>query len=271
MIARDEWEPVRFVQIEVTTHCNMACFYCAGRAMSQRHIAFDLFEAILARLPKRPLTVSLQGEGEPFLHPRFWDLVARVQESGHTPFTITNGSALVDPDRVARAFPHIGVSLDTLDVALAERIGRVQLPRVLRNLERLIECMGPRRIDLYTVDFGQPQEEVRLFAARHRLRHIVQPLQRKEDYRRQYAERVAPVTTAGSQRCRYVDSGFMRYFNAAGVAMPCPFIKDARQYQSIDALRAQFDAGAAPDCCAGCAQLASPTPTRRTARQHSAR
>lgn len=48
-----EWKPVRFVQIEVTTHCNMSCFYCAGRTMSQRHIAFDLFESILARLHKR--------------------------------------------------------------------------------------------------------------------------------------------------------------------------------------------------------------------------
>lgn len=40
--------------------------------------------------------------------------------------------------------------------------------------------------------------------------------------------------------------------------MPCPFIKDARRYQSIDVLRAQLAAGEVPQCCAGCAQLAPP-------------
>jgi hypothetical protein len=37
--------------------------------------------------------------------------------------------------------------------------------------------------------------------------------------------------------------------------MPCPFIEDVREHQSIDALRAQLAAGDVPRCCAGCAQL----------------
>jgi len=253
--AADEWASVRFVQIEVTTHCNMACFYCAGRTMPQRHMPKERFEAILARLPKRRLTVSLQGEGEPFLHPHFWDLAALVAAAGHIPFTITNGSAVVDPERVSRVFPRIGVSVDTLDAELADRIGRVQLTRVLRNLQRLMACMGRGRVTLYTVDSGQSLQEVKLFAARHGLEHFIQPLQRKEDYRRRYAERVESNAPSRARRCRYLDSGYMRYFNVDGLMMPCPFIKDAQHYQSIDALRAELAAGATPACCRGCAQL----------------
>jgi hypothetical protein len=81
-------------------------------------------------------------------------------------------SVRIDPGAAAqasRAFPRIGVSLDTLDAALAERIGRVQLPRVLRNLERLIEHMGSRRVELYTVNFGQPLVESRCPARSSRM------------------------------------------------------------------------------------------------------
>jgi hypothetical protein len=116
--------------------------------------------------------------------------------------------------------------------------------------------MGQGRVALYSVDSGQPPQEVKLFAARHGLQHFIQPLQRKEDYRRRYTDRVESNAPSGARRCRYLDSGSMRYFNVDGLMMPCCFIKDAQHYRSIDALRAELAAGATPRCCSGCAQLA---------------
>ncbi len=177
---------IRFVQIEITTVCNFGCFYCAGREMPQRHMKPALFDKILASLPDVRLTISLQGEGEPTMHPYFWDMVGKVVMSGKSPYTITNGSN-IDIMRTVRLFPQIGVSLDTLDEDEAKRIGRFGLPGVLRNLEQLIVAMGPKRIIIHSVDYGQPLEALRSYVQGLGIsRHVVQPIQPKADYSLRY-------------------------------------------------------------------------------------
>ena len=116
-----------FFQFEVTTHCTFICFYCAGRDMPQKHMDWDIFERLLAGLPQGRHVVSLQGEGEPTLHPRFWDMAAAVRRCGYEPTTITNGYE-IDVARMAAEMQTVAVSLDTLDEAEATRIGRLKLP-----------------------------------------------------------------------------------------------------------------------------------------------
>lgn len=262
---------VTFAQLEVTTHCNFSCFYCAGRAMPQRHMSLEVFSAILGRLPRQGMTVSLQGEGEPLLHPAFWEMVAAVKAAGHRPYTITNGSTIPNPQRVAAEFPEIGISLDTLDAKLAERIGRSPLDRVLRNLDQLLDCMDAQRIVVHTVDMGQPLGSIRRLVSGRGMKHVIQPLQRKDDYRRHYPAvelpgstgPTAPSSLPSSRRnaslahasCHYVQRDTMRYFNVDGVEMLCPFIKDVRSYAGLDGLRASFAQGIAPASCSGCAAL----------------
>lgn len=137
-----------FHQIEITTKRNYRCFYCAGRDMAQRHMDKSVFAGILKQMKPGRHVVSLQGEGEPTAHPRFWDWAAELAARGHAPYTITNDS-LIDPARAHACFPALGFSLDTVDVGEAERIGRRNLPRALGKLERLIMLMGaqPLRSD----------------------------------------------------------------------------------------------------------------------------
>jgi MoaA/NifB/PqqE/SkfB family radical SAM enzyme len=113
--------PQPFVQIEITTKCNFECFYCAGRHMKQENMGLALFDDILKRLGSFPLTVSLQGEGEPTAHPQFWTMIDRLIDLGHRPYIITNAS-LIDAHQAALKFQTIDVSLDTLDEAEAHRI-----------------------------------------------------------------------------------------------------------------------------------------------------
>ena len=251
-----------FVQIEISTVCNFSCFYCAGRDMAQRHMESAVFEQILERLRgEGGLTVSLQGEGEPMLHPSFWDWVGQVKQHGWQATTISNGSR-IDAERCAEHLQWIGISLDTLDPTEAERMGRPNLPKVLANLQSLKEAMGPERITVHTVFYGQPLEELVQFLKDQGIRrHVVQPLQVKDDYAKRYPQlavlkplkALAPAVTA--YRCRFLEQPVMRVFNLDGVEMPCCFIKDISSYRSARSLVDSLAQGIVPRTCAGCREL----------------
>lgn len=243
-------------QIEITTRCNFSCFYCAGRDMPQRDMGWDQFVRIVDAIGGRGATVSLQGEGEPSLHPRFWAMADYVAAAGHVPYTILNGSR-IDAARLARVFPRVGISVDTLDTEEAERIGRHHLAKVLANLQELVAAMGARRIIIMTVDMGQPLAPLREWVrARGFGRHVVQPLSPKDDYARRYRDRVAARSPAPRQPgCRFLETDVMRFHSLEGKTMPCCFIKDAAGYRTISALRAELDAGVVPTSCSGCGQL----------------
>ena len=246
---------IGFVQIEVTTVCNFGCFYCAGREMPQRHMELELFEEILANLPAARLTVSLQGEGEPTLHPSFWDMVEKVALSGKCPYTITNCSN-IDISRAAALFPQIGVSLDTLEEGEAERIGRFGLSGVIRNLEQLAIVMGPRRIIVHSVDYGQPLEVLRNYIQSLGIsRHVVQPIQPKADYSKRYPELAKLGSKRHHFRCRYIFHPSMRFFDVNGRMMPCCSIKDGRKYVSIEHIGTELSQHIIPDCCVGCREI----------------
>lgn len=245
---------IGFVQIEVTTVCNFGCFYCAGRKMPQRHMELALFDEILTSLPATRLTVSLQGEGEPTLHPHFWDMVKRVAMNGKYPYTITNCSN-IDINSTAKLFPQIGVSLDTLDPIEAERTGRFRLPEVLRNLKHLITAMGPRRIIIHSVDYGQPLGSLLNYVQGLGIRHVVQKIQSKADYNIRYPEL---VTFGGENyhfRCRFIFKPSMRFFDVNGRMLPCCSIKDTSKYVSIEHIRNELSQSIIPDCCKGCREI----------------
>ena len=104
---------VTFAQIEPTTRCNFTCGFCVGRHMPQGDLSWEDFEAFLFAHPHLR-HVELQGEGEPMLHPRFFDMVAACGKRGIKVSIITNGS-LFTPDRVEKLIES-GVS--TLHVSL---------------------------------------------------------------------------------------------------------------------------------------------------------
>lgn len=243
-----------FVQIEISTHCNFTCFYCAGRDMAQEYMPIATFEDILGNLPAGQHIVCLQGEGEPTLHPGFWDMAERIRQSGHVPYTITNGSRIA-AERMAEVFPTIAISLDTLDPAEAERIGRKKLSKVLANFDRLIAAMGPGRIIVVTVDYGQPLDSLKTFVrGKGIVQHMIQPLQVKADYRRRYPDFPAPQELY-TYRCRYLEQALHRTYDMHGHVFPCCHIKDPAGFDSIESLRASIARSEVPACCSGCREI----------------
>lgn len=246
------------VQIEVTTRCNFECFYCVGRDMAQQDMTMATFARIMAGLPAEVRSVSLQGEGEPVLHRQLWDMAAAVHDSGRTTYTITNGGYRPTDKLLTRldmAFDRIGVSLDTLDLPDAERIGRQAPSQTLAVIEALVDRLGASRVDVFSVDTGRGgPRQVRDYLRRHPdVRHIVQPLQRKDDYAKRYG--LTALEPSGRRICAYLGSDQFRYYDVTGMEMPCCFIKDTRAYPGIEAMRRRFAEGVVPTCCTGCREL----------------
>lgn len=242
------------VQVEVSTRCNFDCFYCAGRDMAQGDLPLERFRAIVDSHVARygvPRRLSLQGEGEPTLNRDFFAMAAYARAIGAAPFTITNGTYKY-PERFLSDFRQIGVSIDTLDPEEASSIGRHNLERVIGFVDSLRRKL---EITIFSVAVSDSAKQVRQWSRRRGLRHMVQPLQGKDDYIRRYPQRVVLQRQPTEFRCGLLDEDRMRYYDLAGREMPCCFIKDARHFESIAALRKGFIERQVPAPCSGCAHL----------------
>lgn len=93
------------VSWNLNTACNYRCTYCTQRLLEDRQRwsrDVDAFVAGFARLPG-DWELKLSG-GEPFLHPRFLELVERLVAQGRRLSVVTNFSA---PETTLRAFAEL--------------------------------------------------------------------------------------------------------------------------------------------------------------------
>ncbi len=126
-----------WLQVEVTSFCNAACFYCPHTVYSDhwisRHMSPEIFRQLIPAFRKTKL-VYLQGWGEPFLHPDFFSLVALAKEAGCSVGTTTNGMNLDSlwVERVLRS------GLDILGFSLAHTDPRNDFLRQGTSLEQVL-------------------------------------------------------------------------------------------------------------------------------------
>lgn len=95
--ARRATVPTPFLQVEPTTRCNYTCTFCAGRSLAQIDRCLGTFRSVVDAASGLE-HVELQGEGEPFLHPHFFDMVELIRERYPRSLisTTTNGSLLIE-------------------------------------------------------------------------------------------------------------------------------------------------------------------------------
>ncbi len=140
---------VHYLQIEPTTRCNFTCGFCAGRHMPQEDLAWETFEAALDTMPDLA-HVELQGEGESFLHARFFDMLQALKDRHIEVSFITNGS-LITASKVDRLLDmdvaKISVSIESPDPAQFRAIRGGKLEKVRANLERLLARRAERGLE----------------------------------------------------------------------------------------------------------------------------
>jgi hypothetical protein len=116
--------------------------------------------------------------------------------------------------------------------------------------------MGPERVLVHTVDYGQDIGPVSRYVRAMGARHLIQPIQQKPDYARHYEKSVPVVFWQHKRRCRYLEAPLMRYFDVTGREAPCCFIKDMGAFESAQRLRMELAEGKVPGACIGCREIA---------------
>ena len=151
--ARKAWEIWRkpevcsrpwYVQIEVTTHCNMACYMCVRSEVIKhpRHLGFDDYRRTLDQISAPKLTLS--GAGEPLLNPDIGKMIACARKRSIYVMIPTNGTLLRRPE-MAETLTDSGlnilkISFDAATAASYQAIRRQDcFDEVIEGIERLDE------------------------------------------------------------------------------------------------------------------------------------
>jgi len=153
--------PLERVHVEVTSHCNFACEFCPNPRLERPGglMDFELLVAILEEMAASGVTreVHFHQQGEPLLHPRLADGVARATALGLAT-SVTTNAALLDDRRVdallAAGLGHLVVSLQTPDPASFAIRGAKGLDypsfeaRVVRAVRRILAAETATRVSV---------------------------------------------------------------------------------------------------------------------------
>ncbi len=94
-----------YVTVDLTRRCNLHCLGCRFHSPISKKspsgddpimdIPFDLYKRLCDDLKTMGTnTIHLTGEGEPFLHPRIFDMISAAKEAGLHVILLTNGTLL---------------------------------------------------------------------------------------------------------------------------------------------------------------------------------
>ena len=133
-------EPV-FLNVEITTRCNLACAHCARtfQPVVVRDMTSEQFCTTLDLLPQA-YRVTLVGLGEPLLHPNVAHMVAEAASRNRRVALATNGMLLderMSMSLLDAGLDSIAFSIDVTDADMAEQLRKgTRMDRVLANIRR---------------------------------------------------------------------------------------------------------------------------------------
>lgn len=144
--------PFEALQIEVTSRCNIKCVMCPVTVLAdrwpRRDMRWETFEGIAAAFEHTDW-VYLQGWGEPLLHRRIFDMIARAKAAGCRVGFTTNGTRLTP--RTGERLLELGLDLLAVSIAGATaatheaiRVGS-DFARLNENLRRFLLLRAERR------------------------------------------------------------------------------------------------------------------------------
>jgi MoaA/NifB/PqqE/SkfB family radical SAM enzyme len=129
-----------WIQVEVTTHCDAACIYCPRTVFREswqdQHLSLETFKKLKPALPRTDL-VHLQGWGEPFLNPEFFEIAAFAKQTGCKVGTTTN-AMLLNEERIRKV---VETGIDILAFSLAGTGENNDLIRKGTSLKKVLKAV----------------------------------------------------------------------------------------------------------------------------------
>ncbi len=148
-----------WLQVEVSTRCQAACTYCPTAIFRQEGsnllMSLETFAQLVPSFAQARL-VFLQGWGEPFLNPHFFEMAEIAKTAGCKVGTTTNGM-LLDADRLTRLV-HSGV--DIVAFSLAGCTATNDTVRKGARLAQVLECI--RQLARIKDQEGRPRPEIHI-------------------------------------------------------------------------------------------------------------
>lgn len=155
--------------------------------------------------------IMLQGEGEPMLHPLFWEFASAARKVGVTT-TTTNGTTLNSKniELVVENLDLLYISLDTIDPEFANSIGRFHTLKVIENIKNFRKNFPHYPLVIRAVNLAQDLNGLISFCRDFNLQFTVQELNYTNN------------TPVKEVNCTYKG----KFIDIAGQAYPCCFIKN---------------------------------------------
>ena len=144
MIDMDELFPIS-VEMHLTDCCNLRCEWCTDKELRKNGatMQYDYATSLLLEMKNHKTGVTIEGGGEPTLHPRFSDIARFGQENDVDLGLITNGTN--DISNCISAFKWVRISLDSSNAK--EYIGEKGVDKfdlVLDNIKKMCERRNPK-------------------------------------------------------------------------------------------------------------------------------
>jgi MoaA/NifB/PqqE/SkfB family radical SAM enzyme len=142
-----------WIQVEISSYCNADCIYCPHCAFrtnwQNRLLPLEAFRRLVPAFGTTDL-VYLQGWGEPFTHPQFFEMLQIAKAAGCRVGTTTNG-VLLDRRCIERL---VGQGLDIIGFSLAGVDESNDKIRKGTHIKKVLLCMEEihRAKDRYKVD-----------------------------------------------------------------------------------------------------------------------
>ncbi len=160
-----------WIQVEVSSYCNASCIYCAHTAYrnywQKRYLPLELFEKLIPAFAKTKL-VYLQGWGEPFTHPHFFDMLGLAKKAGCMVGTTSN-AMILSRQSIERL---VNEGIDVIGFSLAGVDKENDLIRKGTQIRKVLDCIDEihRAKNKYGVD--SPKIHVAYMLMRSRLEDL---------------------------------------------------------------------------------------------------